>query len=37
MKSIFKFSKFTRRNLVPNILKDPKFTKTGIVAKKNKQ
>ena len=34
MKNIFKFSIYSKRNLVPNILKDPKFTKTGIAEKK---
>jgi len=30
MKSIFRFSKQTKRNYVPKILKDPKFTRTGV-------
>ena len=34
MKNIFKFSIYSKRNLVPNILKDPKITKTGIAEKK---
>ena len=36
MKNIFKFSRFSKRNLVPNILKDPKFTRTGLNIKKEK-
>ena len=35
-RSAFSFGWYSSRNTVPKIMKDPKFTKTGIVYRKRK-